>query len=580
VVGALGIARNVSERKRIERSLGSERERFQNLIENAPFGMMMIDPDGAVRYLNPKFVEIFGYALKDLSHGREWFRKAYPDPEYRHQVIAEWKSDLAKFTVGEKRPRIFTVTCADGGRKIIKFIPVQLRSGENLMSCEDITDITRAQQELEKSEERYRTILATIEDGYYEVDLAGNILFFNEAYPEIMGYPPEELGERNYRTYVDSENAKKMFEVFNAVFRTGNPSRGFDWEVIRKDGSRGIIDCSVSLVKDGNGNPVGFRGILRDRTEHRRAEARIRESERQLKEMLENLELLVVELNADGKVVYVNPSFIQVTGYGLKEVLQADYFTQFLDPQEQGKIKEAFADLLKKNANTHYENAILTRSGQTRTVSWNNTVLRDSLGNPIGTLSLGRDITEERLAQKILQRLTTLDGLTGISNRRHFDDALDQEWRRCQRDKKPLSLIMGDIDFFKAFNDTHGHQMGDYCLKKVAGALSEPLKRPGDLVARYGGEEFMVILPDTGLPGARQIAQTMRSQVEDLGLPHDTSPVKKVVTISLGVATTIPSPMNSATDLLSAVDQALYKAKHEGRNRVREIDLTPQAHQE
>jgi diguanylate cyclase (GGDEF)-like protein/PAS domain S-box-containing protein len=575
VNGALGIARNVTKRKDMERSWISERERFQTLIENAPFGMMMIDPHGAITYLNPKFTEIFGYTLKDLPNGRTWVRQAYPDPEYRHRVVAEWKTDLAKFSVGEKRPRVFTVTCKNGGQKIIKFIPVQLRSGENLMSCEDITEITRAQQELQQSEEKYRTILATIEDGYYEVDLAGNIVFFNEAYPAIMGYPPEELPGKNYREYVDPENAKKIYDVFNAVYRTGHPSRGFDWEVIRKDGSRGVIDCSVSLIRDEKGKAVGFRGILRDRTAHRRVEASIRESERRLKEMLENLELLVVELAQDGRITYVNPYFLQITGYSLKEVLGMDFFEGFLDQALRPEIQKIFSDLLAQGLHTHHENPILTRLGNERLISWNNTVLRDPLGRAAGTLSLGRDITEERQAQRILQKLTTLDGLTGIANRRHFDDVLAQEWRRALRDLKPLSLIMGDIDFFKAFNDTYGHQMGDYCLKKVAAALSEPLKRPGDLVARYGGEEFVVILPDTGLPGALQIARTMRSQVEELGLPHDSSPAKKVVTISLGVATIVPSQTNSSAALITAVDQALYKAKHEGRNCVREINLTP-----
>jgi diguanylate cyclase (GGDEF)-like protein len=167
-----------------------------------------------------------------------------------------------------------------------------------------------------------------------------------------------------------------------------------------------------------------------------------------------------------------------------------------------------------------------------------------------------------------LQRLVDLDGLTQIANRRAFDQALQQEWKRLAREKSPLSLILCDIDFFKAYNDTYGHQAGDECLKQVAGILRKAAKRPADVVARYGGEEFVVILPNTSLRGAMQVAELIRSKVKSRAIVHEGSGVSKFVTLSFGVAGVIPPPKTTPERLIAEADQALYKAKVEGRDRV------------
>jgi diguanylate cyclase (GGDEF)-like protein len=171
-------------------------------------------------------------------------------------------------------------------------------------------------------------------------------------------------------------------------------------------------------------------------------------------------------------------------------------------------------------------------------------------------------------ANEILRRLSAQDGLTGIANRRHFDEELSREWRRSARSHQQLSLLMIDIDSFKSYNDRYGHQQGDDCLKRVASTLQELLKRPGDLCARYGGEEFAVILPGTSSDGATQVAETLRAGIEALQIPHAKATSAGIVTVSIGVSSASSFQPEEPTSLISRSDEALYRAKQNGRNRV------------
>ena len=182
--------------------------------------------------------------------------------------------------------------------------------------------------------------------------------------------------------------------------------------------------------------------------------------------------------------------------------------------------------------------------------------------------SLEQKNAELERANQALQSLSYVDALTGISNRRHFDELLDQEWRRALRDDSSVCVILIDVDLFKSFNDTYGHQTGDECLKQVAVEVTGALRRGGDEAARYGGEEFGAVLSRTETAGGMVVAEDMRQRVEALQIAHKGSPFR-VVTISLGVMTTRPGPnKETPASMLAAADRALYRAKGAGRNRV------------
>jgi two-component system, cell cycle response regulator len=186
-----------------------------------------------------------------------------------------------------------------------------------------------------------------------------------------------------------------------------------------------------------------------------------------------------------------------------------------------------------------------------------------------------RDISDRKQIEITLKRANlrltyqaNIDSLTQISNRRRFDEYINQEWSRCAREREYLSLILCDVDYFKAYNDTYGHQAGDNCLYEVAQGIEKAVKRPADVAFRYGGEEFAVILPHTEGQGAIKVAEEIHEQIKNLQILHAASEVDNIVSLSLGVSSIIPSTQTSPHILISVADDALYDAKLKGRNRV------------
>jgi diguanylate cyclase (GGDEF)-like protein len=194
----------------------------------------------------------------------------------------------------------------------------------------------------------------------------------------------------------------------------------------------------------------------------------------------------------------------------------------------------------------------------------------DFISKPINPVILKARIRNQ-LALKIqldfMRNMALVDGLTGVGNRRRFDDELQKHWRQALREQRPIALLLIDVDYFKRFNDRYGHQAGDICLKSIAKILNEVLRRPVDLFCRYGGEEFAAVLPYTDKQGAQRIAEIMIESVQNLKIPHEESDVWDTVTISIGVVSVIPNVQTSAQLLTEWADNALYRAKSAGRNR-------------
>ena len=271
VIGMLGIGHDITERKRIEVALRESEERFRELYDNAPVGYFEYNTEGRITNVNRTEIEMLGYTLDDMV-GKPVWEFIVEGEAARQQILAKLSGAMPparglertyRRKDGTTFPAIFEDRLLQDEKGDIKGIRATIQ---------DITERKQTEEALRSSEEKYRTILENIEDGYYEVDIAGNLTFFNDSFCRIYGYPREELMGMNDRQYTDQENAKELFQTFNKLYRTGEPTKGFDWEIIRKDGTKRCIDASVSLMKDSSGNRIGFRGIVRDVTERTQAD--------------------------------------------------------------------------------------------------------------------------------------------------------------------------------------------------------------------------------------------------------------------------------------------------------------------
>jgi diguanylate cyclase (GGDEF)-like protein/PAS domain S-box-containing protein len=319
------------------------------------------------------------------------------------------------------------------------------------------------------------------------------------------------------------------------------------------------------------------------------------ESRRAIERRLENnanLHKIVTENSRDAIMVadlhgsrsYVSSAVERLIGWPPKE-FAAIKSLDLVHPDDLPQVKHIVQRLGRGGDGGLVECRVKKYSGDYLWIEASLHLIRDAkTGAPTGILNVVRDVTDRKLAEKKLQdaydaleALASTDALTGIANRRKFDFDLHSEWFRSLREQSPISVLMLDVDWFKAFNDTYGHTRGDGCLKQVAEAAQDVVTRPGDLVSRFGGEEFAIILPDTDNWGAMQLAGAICASLQSRNLAHLGSPFG-VVTVSVGCATRVPAFGRSRTDLVELADRALYAAKRAGRNRScngNELELEP-----
>lgn len=293
--------------------------------------------------------------------------------------------------------------------------------------------------------------------------------------------------------------------------------------------------------------------------------------------LIENAVDIIIRTDASRRRTFVSPSTRQVLGYEPCELLGGTLY-QTVHPDDLPRVQLQFSRIGPEHPNEELTFRLRRKDGR---YVWIEARYR-YLPADGGILGILRDITVRKqieaqlveanvqleVANRTLRDLADHDGLTGLCNRRHFDELLNREFGRARRQQLPLALALLDIDFFKAFNDRYGHLAGDSCLRQVCGASTLGLRRPADLVARFGGEEIVVLLPGTDERGGLFVAERIRGAVASLGIEHHGSPFG-IVTISAGVTSLLPGPADDPHHaLVEAADQALYRAKSAGRNQV------------
>lgn len=307
---------------------------------------------------------------------------------------------------------------------------------------------------------------------------------------------------------------------------------------------------------------------------HKAIEKKLRETVAIHKLVTENSRDVIILSDFDGQRNYVSPAALTMGGWRPEEMVSRKTL-ELVHALDKPKVEAVLEQMRSGAEGAVIEYRVRKRSGEYMWVESSLRTIRDNPnGAAAGVLNLVRDIserkrTEEKLeaAYRTVEALAVVDSLTGVANRRRLDQCLHTEWRRGLRERTPLSVLLLDADYFKAYNDTYGHVRGDNCLKQIAEAMQDVVSRPGDLVARYGGEEFAVVLPNTDAEGAEEIAHEICKAMKRRKLPHQENP-NGVVTISIGCATVVPSLGQPVSTLIEMADDAMYKAKKSGRNRV------------
>jgi diguanylate cyclase (GGDEF)-like protein/PAS domain S-box-containing protein len=315
---------------------------------------------------------------------------------------------------------------------------------------------------------------------------------------------------------------------------------------------------------------IGFY-LVRQLAERQRMAAALAAKEADFRLLAEESSDMVMRIGLDERILYVSPSCTRVLGWTADQ-LKGRAALAAINADDLPHVQRVATGLKQGEIE---ETKIIYRTRQRKKDEiWLETALRTTrdpdTGRIDGVVAISRDMTEHKDLQQKLAALASLDGLTGLANRRHFDEKLRDEWARASRDGTALSLLLMDVDHFKGYNDQHGHQAGDECLISVARFIAGQAQRPADLAARYGGEEFVLLLPGTDAAGCEQIGERIRQALHDLHLPNAMNLPSKCVTMSLGGATGWPNAEKPAdhTSLIAAADSALYAAKTRGRNRV------------
>ncbi|VWX54026.1 diguanylate cyclase [Novosphingobium sp. 9U] len=426
--------------------------------------------------------------------------------------------------------------------------------------------------------ERLQLLVGSISEyAIYMLDPEGRVVTWNAGAQRFKGYFADEIIGQHFSCFFRREDrdAGLPGRALRIAARDGR-FEAEGWRV-RRDGSEFWAHAILDPIRDDDGELLGYAKITRDITEVRKREQALFDSEVQFRMLVQSVrDYAIYMLDIDGHVTSWNLGAETIKGYKWSEIV-GQHFSRFYTHDDQASGAPTLA--LQTAFDTGKFEAEARRVRKDGSPFWAHVIIEpiyNDAGEHVGFAKVTRDITEKKRLEDELTALARQDGLTGLGNRRLFDETLAREWRRTQREQMQMSLLMIDVDHFKQFNDEYGHLSGDDCLRAIAKCVLAKIKRPGDAAFRYGGEELAVILANTDSTGAQHVAERIRASVVGLSVPHGSSFTSDVVTVSIGVGSAKAGPQGAVgepSELIRAADLALYKAKHAGRNRVMVSDV-------
>lgn len=540
-----------------------EADLFRSAFQYAPIGMALVDLNGRFMVVNPSALIMLGYEEKELC-SKTYAQITHPDDldqdnRYVNQLLY---GEIDTYRM-EKR---YFKKSGDLVSVLLSVSLVYDKQGNPLhfiSQMMDVTEKTKAVSEVKQLTLRISNILESISDAFFSLDQHFRFIYVNKAATEFFKHSEEQLigliiwdvmpgligtiCEQECRLAVDTQQ-KRLFEQFISSLN--------HW-------------FEANVYPSEFGLSVHFRQI----TERKRTADKLLESEKSFRLLAENSSDMISKHSREGLYTYVSPACYTLLGYRDDELIGRSPFDLY-HPDDKQRMHEN-QDLIYKQVEANTITYRMRRKdGTYRWFESTARVVFNEGGRTQTLVSVSRDITPRKEIElkmleqnQFLHALSHIDELTNIANRRSFDETWKHEWEDAQRHHMQITLMLGDIDNFKAYNDTFGHQKGDECLRQIAAAMRNTLKRPLDIVARYGGEEFAIILPQTSKERAATIAGRILEAIRQLQIPHAERTGRPYVTISLGSATWKPEHTVTQDELFTFADRALYQAKREGKDR-------------
>ncbi|BAZ68596.1 hypothetical protein NIES4106_33610 [Fischerella sp. NIES-4106] len=599
--------------------------RLYQLLELLPLGVAIIEKDGNYSYINQTGQKLLGSGKiinlpsEQIAIAYQIYRagtkELYPSKQLPSvQALAGKAADADDLEIHRQGKAIAlqmkVIPVFDDRGEVTYAIATLQDITKSKQTEQNITDIKLAEEVLKQSEEYLRTVVNNFPLILWAMDKNGVFTLSEGKGLEGLGLKPgEAVGHSVFDMYGD---LPEVVAAFRNSLTTGVPY----YVTATTNGC--TLEGMANPFYDHQGNIQGMIGVSMDITARKDAEEALKKSEAQFRKLAENVPGMIFRYilhpNGSNECTYLSPRCQDIYEIEPEIVIQdSQRMWSLIHPDDSLTIQALIAESLHKPQSVNFEHRIVTPSGRIKWVQviaqaelqangdsiWDGVVIditerkhteelladyNRTLEQQVRerTIALEQEIWERKRAEDIaktaeialrqanleLERLVTLDGLTQVANRRRFDEYLSQEWRRTARELQYLALILCDVDYFKSYNDHYGHQAGDACLKNIAAAMRNTLKRPADLVARYGGEEFAIILPYTAVQGAVAVAQAIQKAIKLLRLLHLQSQVSNFITLSFGVSSVIPTHNLKPETLIKTADEALYQAKKQGRDRI------------
>ena len=559
-----------SEAEQFRKELIEKNQKLESVFSHSALGIMLAERSGRILDANPKFLEMLGYTMEEIQ------TLSYIDftyPEDREKDMKLYMEALQRKKPYSKEKRYIR----KNGSMFIGKLSASFILDDNgipkyvVGHVEDITKEKELEEHLKESQKRYRD-LVTFSPEPILVHRDGTIIFANEKACKLVEISMEHLLGRSIYEFIRPEYHARTRQTLTELEDVKGEAETRHFEIIVPNGRRLIIEITQkAIIYEG---APSIQAIFRDVTERRRLEKDLRKATERYRFITENSKDLIAFLRPDGRYEYISAACEDVLGFSQEELVGKNAFSCIHeeDAAEVGSLKLGDIDGMDDHFTLIYRHR-LKNGGYV----WLETIakfLLNEQGAVESILAISRDATKRKEREKsletandFLKMLSNLDGLTGIPNRRYFEETLENEWERCKATGSGLAAIMIDIDCFKLYNDTFGHLAGDDSLREVAAIIKKSVKRPRDLAARYGGEEFVIILPDTDLDGARKVAESIRQSVRERKISHTASEIDQFITISAGYASMVPGNDCTPKDLLREADSALYTAKRSGKNK-------------